>query len=418
MHDLPAWATDRKRPRHYVIGRRRCRQRLAQGLAAGRSPRALAALNRLGESEVELLLEDESFQDLVAHYRTLAQLPEAEKLAALRRKALDLMELALDAGDVRVAIFFAYEELHGRDPGLTLAKAAVRTLEREAARTAPVPERRPASRPPAEPRREADFPYCAATQGSPGEAAALAAEEARRFESRLATTRRGLTGRLLAEAEREGTAGTEPLTEKAEAFARGAHEQGGQALTAAAVWQARRDAFAAGGTAAVEEADGRRATLSRPSPALADPVPRLDRGIEPKGDEEARAPALSFVSSPGVTGGPASPTRVRSGERSATAPAWVPGQARDDEGKARAPLASSPRHPGPEPGPSPTPASGRHQESAAGTAAPLARDGPPPLPDWLDLVPALNRAQLLAMPEKDRALTLRTIARFYGFETG
>ena len=67
------------------------------------------------------------------------------------------------------------------------------------------------------------------------------------------------------------------------------------------------------------------------------------------------------------------------------------------------------------------PAEGRHhQEAAAGTAAPLARDGPapPPLPDWLDLVPGANRAQLLAMKAEERALTLRTIARFYGFEAG
>jgi hypothetical protein len=65
----------------------------------------------------------------------------------------------------------------------------------------------------------------------------------------------------------------------------------------------------------------------------------------------------------------------------------------------------------------------RHPESAAGTAAPSRpkpRDGPAPpvFPDWLDRVPAANRAQLLAMKPEERAITLRTIAHFYSFKTG
>ena len=67
------------------------------------------------------------------------------------------------------------------------------------------------------------------------------------------------------------------------------------------------------------------------------------------------------------------------------------------------------------------PAEGGHPENAAaGTAAPLARDGPAPpaLPDWLDRVPGANRAQLLALPEHERADTLRVWACFYGFDTG
>ena len=39
------------------------------------------------------------------------------------------------------------------------------------------------------------------------------------------------------------------------------------------------------------------------------------------------------------------------------------------------------------------------------------------LPDWLDQVPGANRAQLLAMPPHERAVTLATIGRFYGFDT-
>jgi hypothetical protein len=399
MHDLPAWATERPRAsRQYVIGKRRCRQRLAQGLAAGRSPKALAAVNRLGEAEVELLLKDESFQELVAHYRTLAALPEAEKLAALRRKALDLMELALDAGDVRVAIFFANEELHGRDPGLTLAKAALRAVEREAGRTAPVPERRPASRPPAAPRREADFPYCAATQPGPVEAAALAAEEARRFESRLATTRRSLTGRLLAEAEREGTAEVEALADAAEAFARDAHGQGGQALPAAAAWQARRDSFAEG---RVSEPD--RLVFDRGSGFEMDP--RVEHGDDGGGGGVVASSAMSEGASASAQDAPIPLQNAPAASRHVPAPE---------------PLGFSSSSPGSTRGSRTMPAHGRHPESVAGTAAPLARDGPAPpvLPDWVDRVPGANRPQLLAMPEAIRAETLQAWARFYGFDTG
>jgi hypothetical protein len=403
-HDLPAWATERKRPRQYVIGRRRCRQRLAQGLAAGRSPKALAALNRLGESEVQLLLKDQGFQDLVAHYRTLADLPEAEKLAALRRKALDLMELALDAGDVRVAIFFAYEELHGRDPGMTLAKAAVRAVEREAARTAPVPERRHSPKPQAEPRREADFPYCAATQAGPTEAAAMAAGEVRRFEARIGTTRRSLTGKLLVEAEREGTAETEPLTEKAEAFARDAHGQGGQALAAAAEWQARREAFAEGRPGGPHSAGG-VAPAAAPHHLLSwhdliGPSIRIEGAAPPdQGDGWWAANAQLAPTMDGPV---------------------EPGHDSEREGEGREETAIDEQRPGL------TAARGGHpQDTATGGSAPPSgpgpREGPAPsarLPDWVDLVPGASRARLLAMPEAVRAETLRVWARFYGFDTG
>jgi hypothetical protein len=395
MQTLPAWASDRRRSRQDVIGTRRCRQRLAQGLAAGRSPKALAALNRLGEAEVELLLKDEGFQDLVAHYRTLAELPEAEKLAALRRKALELMELALDAGDVRVAIFFAYEELHGRDPGLTLAKAAVRAVEREAVRTAPPPERRLPLRPPFEPpKREADFPWCAATQAGPTEAAAMAAGEVRRFEARIGTTRRGLTGRLLAEAEREGTAKVEPLTAKVKDFACEAHGEGGKALGAAAQWQERRDAFAAGRVVASRTAAVATATFSTNDAHSSHRHPGLEPG-------------------PSAAAGSCS---VRRGSALAGRPAWVPAQARDDGMRRVAGGATCPP-------PSAEPAQGRHPENAAaGAAVPLGpqpRDGPtaPALPDWVDRVPGASRARLLVMPDSVRTETLRVWARFYGFDT-
>src|SRR5690606_9296008 len=112
---------------------------------------------------------------------------------------------------------------------------------------------------------------------------------------------------------------------------RQAYGQGGRALDAAARWQARREAFAAGRV--LEEASNGWATMTSPSSELADPVPRLDRGIKPGGDEEGAgaaspystaprdsSPARSFVSSPGSTGGPAGPMQATSGAQSALEP--------------------------------------------------------------------------------------------------
>src|SRR5690606_37848226 len=192
--------------RQYVIGSRRCRQRLAQMLAAGKPPERAALVERRSVAEVELLLEDEGFAGLVEHYRAMAALPEAEKLRALKAMALDLLHLALQAGDVRAAVFFAYEDLHQRNPAQSLALAAIRAARRAAERETPRPEVRRSVTPRAEPRREADFAWCAATQPSPAHAAALAAEEARALPARVARTGRTLTGRLVAEAERAGTA--------------------------------------------------------------------------------------------------------------------------------------------------------------------------------------------------------------------
>src|SRR5690606_37335483 len=120
---------------------------------------------RRSEAELLLLLQDEGFTALVDHYRRFAELPDGERLAELRRLALDLLHLALRAGDLRAAVFFLDEQRRGRDPATSLARAAIAKARRAAAATTPPPERRRPPRPPSEPpRREADFAWCAATQ--------------------------------------------------------------------------------------------------------------------------------------------------------------------------------------------------------------------------------------------------------------
>jgi hypothetical protein len=417
MQPLPAWATERKRSRQYVIGKRRSRQRLAQMLGGGVPLSRAAAVERRSEAEVELLLADEGFAALVEHYRRFAELPEDEALAELRRLARDLLHLALRAGDVRAAVFFAFEELRGRDPAAVLARAAIRKARRPDEAPAPRPERRLPPRKPEIVRREADFAWCAATQPGESEAAALAAEEAAHLPARVAATGRKLAGAILSEAEREGTAEADPLTESTEAFAREAHAQGGRAMEAAGEWQERREAF---GEGQVGEADSGRATVASPCPVVADPVPRLDRGTGPASPARARSsewsatPPASSSRHPGLGPAPrtaAAPEACSRPPALTDGPGCVPAQGRDDEqgSETAGDRLSDDR-----------PATGRPRGCAAGPAAPFSRNGPAPptrLPDWLDRVPGANRAQLLAMKPEERAVTLRTIARFYGFDT-
>jgi hypothetical protein len=402
---LPAWAVERKRSRQYVIGKRRSRQRLAQMLGGGVPPSRAAAVERRSEAEVELLLEDEGFAALVEHYRRFAGLPEEEAVAELRRLARDLLHLALRAGDVRAAVFSAYEELQGRDPATSLARAAIRKARRAAEAPAPRPERRLPPRKPEIIRREADFAWCAATQPSEAEAAVLAAEEAVRLPARVAATGRKLAGAVLAEAEREGTAEVDPLTQSTEAFSRKAHVEGGRAIEAAADWQRRREAF-------TEDRLGEASASLEPP---GDGAPRIHTAAtdhHPLSWHASSGPSIRSAGTAAAGHGDQGPAPA------APAPPTMDGpvkQGHDSERGMQGPADSSdtatPPHAVPVPGP--------HQEAAAGTAAPFSSGGPAPpeLPDWLDRVPGANRAQLLAMNPAERAVTLATIAAFYGFDT-
>jgi hypothetical protein len=264
---------------------------------------------------------------------------------------------------------------------------------------APPPRPKLPRRQPAETRRESEFPYCAATQGSEAEAAALEADEARRFAGRVGQTRRRLTTGLLAEAERAGTAAAEPPTQSAEAFARQAHGQGARAIRAAARWQERRAAFAEGRLADGADPTRPAAWIPGPSPGSSAGTARdhgggggTGRGQIPHWPgprEHASSSPASSNRHPGLEPGPrpkVGPAPERRAPPPADGPASVPGQTRDDERSGDAALASL-------------------------------QAAPPHLPDWLDQVPGVNRAQLLAMKPEERAVTLRTIARFYGFDT-
>src|SRR5690606_15576278 len=102
----------------------------AQALAAGVSVASVAAIERTEPQEIERLLGERSFKALVEHYRSDGEDGREARLERIAAVALDLLELAIESGDVRAAIFFLAERRCGRDPGRTMAEAVLRSIER------------------------------------------------------------------------------------------------------------------------------------------------------------------------------------------------------------------------------------------------------------------------------------------------
>ncbi|WGF89969.1 hypothetical protein [Marinivivus vitaminiproducens] len=96
-------------PSRFRFTARRCRRRCARALAAGRSLDAVARVERVAAIELEALLADGQFQALVAHYAALAALPRAERLARLADVALEVLEHAVEAGELRASMFVLHE---------------------------------------------------------------------------------------------------------------------------------------------------------------------------------------------------------------------------------------------------------------------------------------------------------------------
>jgi len=182
-------------PRQYVFRARHDRRRIAQRLAASLRPSIVAALEGTSDADIETLLGDAGFARLVKHYEELRALPPDARLAKLKDTAMEVLELALEAGDVRVALFVMAEGGAGRHPAETLAKGVVKSIERAVPQVqmrpgkckeppAPRPARDEAS--PQAPEQaassaadsEQDFGFSAAAQPSSADAQALAMAEA------------------------------------------------------------------------------------------------------------------------------------------------------------------------------------------------------------------------------------------------
>jgi hypothetical protein len=120
-----SWSeTSAKPARQYVIGSRRCRQRLAQKLGRGLRPAEVAAIERRPVEEVAALLEEPGFQELAAHYAGLNALPEAERRSRLVGLARAMLGRLVACGDLRAICFALFEEKNGRHPAGSLAGAS------------------------------------------------------------------------------------------------------------------------------------------------------------------------------------------------------------------------------------------------------------------------------------------------------
>jgi hypothetical protein len=124
----------------------RLRLRLGHRLAAGLSRAQAARAEGVTQKEVDLLLADPDFAQLVAACRANRDLPDEERLARLERLAFDLLELAINDGDIRAILFFLHERKAARNPGRTLAESVLRT-DCAASRPRPAPRPKPARGP-------------------------------------------------------------------------------------------------------------------------------------------------------------------------------------------------------------------------------------------------------------------------------
>jgi hypothetical protein len=225
-------------------------------------PVLAAGVERVSPDELERLLCDGGFAKLVAHYQALARLPAEERLGRLETAALELLELAVDAGDLRTAAFVLDERSRGRNPARTLAEGVVASLKRAGR---PGPERQAvaaAVAPLADAGREGEaaakarptpgglWDECAATLPSEAAAEAKAMAEAEATRLRLQHTAARLRTRLMGELERMGTVDQREV--ELRAFARVAHRDPERGIRAAARIQAMRDAGRPASAAGVE----------------------------------------------------------------------------------------------------------------------------------------------------------------------
>ena len=117
--------------------------RAAYRLAAGLSPAAVARAEAVAEREIDDLLAQPDFRELVDCAReTGDDLPEEERLRRLERHAWCVLEMALADSDWRAAAFVADQFRRGFNPARMLAKGVLKAQARVAA-----PQPRPAAQP-------------------------------------------------------------------------------------------------------------------------------------------------------------------------------------------------------------------------------------------------------------------------------
>jgi hypothetical protein len=133
------------------------RLRLARRLGAGMSTRHAATAEGLAPEQIDALLAEPDFAELVDSCRRLDALPEAAAVERLVHLAYFVIEDALSRGHVTVGFYVIREHERGRNPARSLAGSAVAARRRAFAQT-----KRPAAPraepTPSRPRRPASHP--------------------------------------------------------------------------------------------------------------------------------------------------------------------------------------------------------------------------------------------------------------------
>ncbi|MEO1019401.1 MAG: hypothetical protein AAFY56_17170 [Pseudomonadota bacterium] len=121
-------------PKNSILVRRGFRRpgklRVAMRRAQGVKPNDIARECRLEERQVEAWLGEAEIGELVACCREMMGLSEEDRLKQLERAALELLEIAIEERDVRVALFLADQFGRGKNPARVLAEAVNRKVVR------------------------------------------------------------------------------------------------------------------------------------------------------------------------------------------------------------------------------------------------------------------------------------------------
>jgi hypothetical protein len=101
---------------------------------AGMSRANLARAEGVAQAEVDALLAQPDFQELLAALAEMEALPEAERLRQLERMAWHVLEMALADGDWRAAAFIADQMRGGCSPAHSLAQGVLDAQARASAK--------------------------------------------------------------------------------------------------------------------------------------------------------------------------------------------------------------------------------------------------------------------------------------------
>jgi hypothetical protein len=179
--------------------------RAAWRLAVGLSPAAVARAEAVAEQQIDALLAQPDFRELVEAVAEFRDLPEEERLHRLEQMAWCVLELALADSDWRAAAFIADQLRRGFIPARILAQGVLKAQARAAA-PAPATAALPATQPPPRAPRPYD-PVGAAMRRA---TAAMRASVAAETTLALATGRPATTPATPPPATSEATAPARP----------------------------------------------------------------------------------------------------------------------------------------------------------------------------------------------------------------